>query len=188
MKQPVPKPTKATLARAQADANRLRSKSLLEKLAVSMSGTPDTSVTLRGPVELGATASGVELAKRVPNAPGMGSASIIAQPVSDSSLGSGKADESKPAAGNSTSTGTSANEAPAKTEETPASNGNPSPSPAAAPPEAKTTENQTPAKTEPDKANADPAKAKSTSQDQPANIAPQKKKGKFHVLKKLVPF
>ena len=180
MKQPVPKPTKATMARAEADASRVRSKSLLEKLALSMSGTPDTSVTLRGPVELGAT-SGVELAKRVPNAPGITNASIIASPVSDSSLSSGKADESKPAAGNSTRTATSANEAPAKTEETPASNGNPSPNAAAAPPDAKTTENQTPAKT-------DPAKAKSTSPDQSANTVPQKKKGKFHVLKKLVPF
>jgi len=180
MGQPVPKPTKATLARAQADASRLRSKSFLEKLSLSMSGTPDTSVTLRGPVELGAT-SGVELAKRVPNAPGITNASIVAQPVSDSSLGSGKIDESKPAAGNSNSTGTSVNEAPVKTEETPAANGNPSPNPAAAPPEAKTAENQTPAKT-------DPAKAKSTSQDQSANPAPQKKKGKFHMLKKLVPF
>ncbi len=180
MKQPIPKPTKATLARAQADASRVRSKSLLEKLALSMSGTPDTSVTLRGPVELGAT-SGVELAKRVPNAPGIANASIIASPVSDSSLGSGKADESKPAAGNSTSTGTSANEGPAKTEETPAPSGNPSPNPAAAPPDGKTAENQTPAKTEADK-------AKSTPQDQPANTVPQKKKGKFHVLKKLVPF
>ncbi len=181
MGQPVPKPTKATLARAQADATRVRSKSLLDKLALSMSGTPDTSVTLRGPVELGATASGVELAKRVPNAPGIANASIIASPVSDSSLGSGKTDESKPAAGNSTSTGTSKNEAPAKTEETPSSNDKPSPNPATAAPEAKATENQTPAKT-------DPAKAKSTSQDQPANSAPQKKKGKFHVFKKLVPF
>jgi outer membrane protein assembly factor BamD len=181
MGQPVPKPTKATLARAQADASRVRSKGLLEKLAISMSGTPDTSVTLRGPVELGATASGVELAKRVPNAPGIANASIIAQPVNDSSLGSGKTDESKPAAGNSTSTGTSVNEGPAKTEVTPASNGSPSPNPPAAAPEAKTTENQTPAKT-------DPAKAKSTTQDQSANTAPQKKKGRFHVLKKLVPF
>jgi len=181
MKQPVPKPTKATLARAQADASRVRSKSLLEKLALSMSGTPDTTVTLRGPVELGATASGVELAKRVPSAPGITNASIIAQPVNDSSLGSGKADESKPAAGNSNSPPTSANEGPAKTEETPAANGNPSPNPAAAPPEAKTAESQTPAKTEADK-------AKSTSQDQSANSAPQKKKGRFHVLKKLVPF
>lgn len=180
MGQPVPKPTKATLARARADASRARSKSLLEKLAISMAGTPDTSATLRGPVELGAT-SGIELAKRVPNAPGIANASIIAQPVSDSSLGSGKTDESKPAAGNSNSTGTSASEGPAKTEENPASNGNPSSNPTAAAPQAKTAENQTPAKT-------DPAKAKSTSQDQSGNTASQKKKGRFHVLKKLVPF
>jgi len=183
MKQPVPKPTKATLARAQADASRIHSKSLLEKLAISMAGTPDTSATLRGPVELGATASGIELAKRTPNVPVITNASIIAQPLNDSSLGSGKADDSKPAADNANTSGsTSANEAPAKTEEKPPATANPSASPstAPAPEENKATESQTPAKT-------DPAKAKSTSQDQPANPAPQKKKSRFHILKKIVP-
>jgi len=196
MKQPVPKPTKATLARAQADATLVRSKSLLEKLSISMSGTPDTSATLRGPVELGATASGVEMAKRAPNAPVITNASIIAQPLNDSSLGPGKTDDSKPATDNANNpgsggppdqkAGTSANESTPKTEENvaaPTAAPNPSPGPGStgtAPQENKTAESQTPAKT-------DQAKAKSTSQDQSANPAPQKKKSRFHVLKKIVP-
>jgi outer membrane protein assembly factor BamD len=198
MKQPVPKPTKATLARAQADASRIHSKSLLEKLAISMAGTPDTSATLRGPVELGATASGIELAKRTPNVPVITNASIIAQPLNDSSLGSGKTDDSKPAAGNSASAGTSADEGAPKTEEnTAAPTGNPSPNPTAAPnpsPSPATPgvapqenkENQTPAKTDADKAKS-ASTSTATTQDQSGNTTPQKKKSRFHILKKIVP-
>ena len=197
MKQPVPKPTKATLARAQADASRIHSKSLLDKLALSMSGTPDTSATLRGPVELGATGNGIEMAKRAPNAPVVTNASIIAQPLNDSSLGSGATDASKfatdnpnnPGSGGSPDVkpGTSANEAAPKTEESaapPASNPA-NGSTGAAQPENKAAENPAPAKTETDKAKSASA---STSQDQPANTPTQKKKkSKFHVLKKIVP-
>jgi len=121
------------------------------------------------------------MAKRSPNVPVITNATIVAQPLNDSSLGSGKADASKPAAGNP---GTSANESPAKTEENPAPSGNPAATAApagAAAPEAKTADNQASAKT-------DAAKDKSTSQDQPASATPQKKKSKFHVLKKIVPF
>jgi outer membrane protein assembly factor BamD len=193
MGQPVPKPTKATLARAQADASRIRSKSLLEKLAISMSGTPDYGATLRGPVELGATASGIELARRAPSAPTVTSQSIVAQPVSDSSLGPAKTGDSKQDADNPNNAagaenpghggGTSANESAPKTEENVAAPaGNPSANTTgAAPQENKPAENQTAAKTE-------PGAAKSTSQDQSSNTAPQKKKGKFHILKKIVPF
>jgi len=194
MKQPVPKPTKATLARAQADATRVHSKGLLEKLSLAMAGTPDTSGTLRGPVELGAAASSVEMAKRTPNAPVITNASIIAQPLNDSSLGSGKTDDSKPASDVPNNAGTSANEGAPKTEENPApSTASPTASPsapavgksnadpaAATPQENKAAESQTPTKTEPDK-------AKSNPQDQSPNPAPQKKKGRFHILKKIVP-
>jgi len=187
MKQPVPKPTKATLARAQADASRIHSKSLLEKLAISMSGSPDTSATSRGPVELGATGSGVELAKRAPNVPVITNASIIAQPLTDSSLASGKTDDSKPASGNSSSTGTSANESAPKTEENAAApTNNPSAgTTAATPPESKASEGQTLAKTAQTKADSTSPPA---SQDQSSSTTAQKKKkSKFHVLKKIVP-
>jgi len=192
MKQPDPKPTKATLARAQAVATnvaRARNKSLLEKLAISMSGTPDYSATLRGPVELSGTASGLEMARRTPNAPAITNASIIAQPLNDTSLGSGPTDASKPATGNANSPGTSQGESAPKTEENAASPaGNPGATPTAAaapqenkPQENKTTENQPAAKT-------DTAQAKPTSQDQSRNTPPQKKKSRFHVFKKIVPF
>ena len=187
--QPVPKPTKATLARAQADASRIRSKSLLEKLAISMAGTPDTSATLRGPVELGAPASGLEMAKRTANVPVITNATIVAQPLNDSSLDTPKRDESKPAPGSSS--GTSADESPAKSEENPAPNGNPTAAPngnpAAAPnvapaPESKAADGQTPAKPDQAKANSAPQGQSSSSSSS------QKKKGKFHVFKKIVPF
>jgi hypothetical protein len=137
------------------------------------------------------------MAKRAPNAPVITNASIIAQPLNDSSLGPGKTDDSKPATDNANNpgsggppdqkAGTSANESTPKTEENvaaPTAAPNPSPGPGStgtAPQENKTAESQTPAKT-------DQAKAKSTSQDQSANPAPQKKKSRFHVLKKIVPF
>ena len=214
MGQPVPKPTKATMARAQADASRIRSKSLLEKLAISMSGSPDTSATLRGPVELGGTASGVELAKRMPGTPTVANASIIAQPVSDSSLGSGRPDEAKSAADSSDNNSkTSANESRSTTEEnTSPSMGNQSGAPAqenkqdtsgnqtgtgAKENKAATPSNQTGAVTQENKvassrnqttAKTDEGKANSTTQDQSANATPQKKKGRFHIFKKIVPF
>ena len=46
--QPIPKPTKAILARAQADASRHPHKTPLSKLGGMMSGSPDLSATRRG--------------------------------------------------------------------------------------------------------------------------------------------
>jgi outer membrane protein assembly factor BamD len=185
--QPVPKPTKATLARAQADATRLRSKSMLEKLSMAMAGTPDTSATLRGPVGLHrGQASGVELAKGAPNAPSSPNASIIAQPVGDSSLGSGKADEPKPensnqGAGAGASNTTSAKESAAKPEEnkvTPSTN--------QAAPQAQ--ENKTNSSANQTSAKAGEGDSKSAAQDQSGTPASTKKKGKFHIFKKIIPF
>jgi outer membrane protein assembly factor BamD len=190
--QPVPKPTKATLARAQADASRLRAKSLLGKLATTMSSTPDTSATLRGPVELaGARAGGVELANRVPTAPTLANASIIAQPVGDSSLGSSNADESKPATEN-LNKGSSA-DTPASNSSTSANEG----APKAVENKVTTPSDQSSAKPQENKAApssnqasapAGAEKANSAPQEQSGTPAPKKKKGRFHALKKIVPF
>jgi outer membrane protein assembly factor BamD len=190
--QPIPKPTKATLARAEADATRLRSKSLLQKLSIAMAGTPDTSTALRGPVELGgAQASGIEMARRVPTTT-IPSPSIIAQPVGDSNLTSEKAEEVKPTS-DSSSQGTSAeatNNRPAvsaneSSPKVPGSNANPSGNPSG--PKAQENKanssgsNQASAKAEADKANSAP-------QEQSGTPAQQKKKGRFHALKKIIPF
>jgi outer membrane protein assembly factor BamD len=188
--QPVPKPTKATLARAEADASRLRSKSLLEKLSIAMAGTPDTGATLRGPVELGAgQASGIEMARRVPTTT-IPNASIIAQPVSESNLTSEKAEEVKPAT-DSSYKGTnaeatdnrpaiSANESSPKAL---GSNASPSGNPSG--PKVQETQanssgsNQTSAK-------AEDSNAKSASEDQSGNSTTSKKKGRFHIFKKII--
>ena len=51
--QPIPKPTKAMLARAEADRTHLVREGMFERLTGMMSSAPDTSQTRRGPVELG---------------------------------------------------------------------------------------------------------------------------------------
>ncbi len=90
MHLPIPSPTKATLARAQADAVNRHGRSLFAKFAGVFSSRPDLSSTRHGPVILGKPRpyEGV-VAKAAPTAPASGA--ISAQPVSDSSLKAGKA-------------------------------------------------------------------------------------------------
>jgi outer membrane protein assembly factor BamD len=96
MHQPVPRPTKAMLARAKADQVRHSHRDLFEKLGAMMSSAPDTSATRHGPVRLGGPQSGVELAK---SSAGIASAtpgnSIVVQPLSDATFNAGKAADSK---------------------------------------------------------------------------------------------
>jgi outer membrane protein assembly factor BamD len=174
MREPVPKPTKATLARAQADAARLRSKNLLGKLTTAMASTPDTSATLRGPVRLGAAeASGVEVAKRTPAAPSLPNATIVAEPVGDAGLNSGKAVDSKPAVDNSNKE-TSAN--------TQDNNAN-SPGSASS---SKAPENKVNSSSNESSSKAGESKANPGPQDQSTTGTPPKKKGRFHLLKKII--
>jgi outer membrane protein assembly factor BamD len=174
MGEPVPKPTRATLARAQADTARLRSKSLLGKLSTTMASTPDTSATLRGPVQIGgAPASGVEVAKRAPTGPSLPSASIIAQPVGDAGLSSGKAVESKPAIDDSNK-GASAN----------TQDNNPNPS--ASESSSKAQENKVNSSSNQSSSKAAESNANSAPQEQSGTATPPKKKGRFHLLKKII--
>jgi outer membrane protein assembly factor BamD len=120
--QPIPRPTRAMLARAEADALPRPKRGLFQKLGGLMSSSPDTSATRRGPVRLGASEpTEVEAATTAPvGAPGIGSSTIVVQPVSEQSLKAGKPVEAKPAAGVSA---TPAPESPAPTgsaEKTPA--------------------------------------------------------------------
>lgn len=96
MKQPIPRPTRAVLARAQADAVRRSRRDLFQKLGGMLSSSPDTSATRHGPVRLGGQKPAeVEVAKTpVPETAGN---TIVAQPVSDASLNSGKPVEPKSA-------------------------------------------------------------------------------------------
>jgi len=144
MHQPVPRPTRATLARARADAAQAQHRDLLGKLTGVVSSGPDVSATLHGPVHLGAPPpSEAEMAKTPPGAGGAGSATLVAQPVSDASLNAGKPVDTNSAAAQSSET------SKAKPEDT-------------------------------------SSKAQSsTSSDTPPS---PKKKGRFHVFKKLLPF
>ncbi|MFB3923903.1 MAG: outer membrane protein assembly factor BamD [Terriglobia bacterium] len=87
--QPIPRPTRAMLARAQADAARRPGKDLFQKMGNFLSSGPDTSATRRGPVRLGGPKpSEVEVAKGPEPAPG--ASSIVVQPVGEDSLKAGK--------------------------------------------------------------------------------------------------
>ncbi len=89
MHQPIPRPTRAMLARAQADAARRSGKDLFQKMGGFLSSGPDTSATRRGPVRLGAPKpSEVEVAKAPQPTPG--ASSIVVQPVGEDSLKAGK--------------------------------------------------------------------------------------------------
>jgi len=137
MKEPIPRPTRAMLARAQADASHHVERSTLGTLVGIMSSAPDTSATLFGPVHLGLTSgSGVEAAKVQPSAPAA-TAAIVATPVNEQNLESGK--PAAPAASPNNDSG-------------------------------KATENP------PDKSKTDEA----------APTEPPKRKGHFHILKKIV--
>jgi outer membrane protein assembly factor BamD len=106
MHQPIPKPTKATLARAQADAARHTHMDPIGKLTGGMSSSPDTSATRRGPVDLGPPKPAtVQAAAPQPGATGGGNV-ITVQPVGEEALKGGQPADAKPAgtAAGSTST------------------------------------------------------------------------------------
>jgi outer membrane protein assembly factor BamD len=87
MKQPIPRPTRAMLARAQADASHHVERSWMGTLGGMMSSTPDTSATLFGPVHIGtASGSGIETAKGPQTAAPSVNAAIVATPVNEKSL------------------------------------------------------------------------------------------------------
>jgi outer membrane protein assembly factor BamD len=152
MKVPIPRPTRAMLARAQADASHHVEHSWMDSLGQLISSAPDTSATLFGPVHLGPY-SGIGSGAATGAQTAASSAAIVATPVSEKSLDSAKPAEPP----------TSPNDDSGKPKETP---------PAAGP-------------------SADDGKPKDNnaapSQTEAAKPAvPAKKKGRFHVLKKIV--
>jgi outer membrane protein assembly factor BamD len=109
--QPIPRPTRAVLARAQADAVPRLKRDLFQKLGGFMSSAPDTRATRRGPVRLGSPPpSGVEVARAPAGVPtsGPGATGIVVQPVGDESLKTGTPISSQPGA-SGTATGNPGN-------------------------------------------------------------------------------
>ena len=88
LKHPIPRPTRAILARAEADAAKRTGKDLFQKLGGFLSSSPDVSGTRRGPVRLGSPKPGtVEVASGSPGAPGVGT--LVVQPVGEDAQKSG---------------------------------------------------------------------------------------------------
>lgn len=178
MHKPVPRATKATLARARADrmdAQQIHT-SLMAKIKGEFGGAPDLSATRHGPVLLGPQlpASAVAAQGQTPV-----NAQITVQPVNDNAAPAAPAatppaanppatnpPETKPPASNTAPDGGSATDnAPAAATDEPA---------------AATAANST-AK------DAPKAKAASGSSDDPKGTSSTRKKGKFHFLKKIIP-
>lgn len=136
MKAPVPRPTRAMLARAQADASHHVERDWLSRMQGMISSAPDTSTTLFGPVHVGGSGSTIE-AVTMPAPTAATTTSIIATPTPEKTAESGK-----PVAATATT-----------------------------PSDSDKAKESTPAKAQPDTT-------------KPA--APAKKKGRFHVLKKIV--
>ncbi len=98
--EPIPQPTKAVMARAEADAARSDSRSLLQKALGAFSSGPDYSTTLHGPVVLGSTsqiqAKIAQLDK--PSTPSRAPGEIGVQTGGAASLNSGTPVDPKPQA------------------------------------------------------------------------------------------
>jgi outer membrane protein assembly factor BamD len=95
-KQPIPQPTRAMLARAEADAMRRDNRDIFQKLGSFLSSSPNTSATRHGPVRLGEPPpSEVQVATKP--AGGTGGTSLVVQPVGEESLKAGKPVPASPA-------------------------------------------------------------------------------------------
>jgi outer membrane protein assembly factor BamD len=90
MKAPIPNPTRAMLARAQADASHHVERGWLGKMGELMSSAPDTSATLFGPVHLGAPSGGGSEAAKGPQTAPPVNAAIVATPVNEKILETAK--------------------------------------------------------------------------------------------------
>jgi outer membrane protein assembly factor BamD len=88
--QPIPRATKAMLARAEADQSHVGHQGFFERLSGMVSSAPDVRMTRRGPVELGGPTK-PEVAVKVPERPaGTGGTGVVVSPVGESSLQTGQ--------------------------------------------------------------------------------------------------
>ena len=96
--QPLPRPTRAALARARADALHNTNLSLMQKVMGTFSSAPNFSATRHGPVILTNPSNNPVMMAKNPPASGDSANAISIQPVDESALKSGKsADPAGPA-------------------------------------------------------------------------------------------
>jgi outer membrane protein assembly factor BamD len=169
MRKPVPRASKATLARARADrvnARRVHT-TLIAKARGELSGAPDLSATRHGPVRLGPQVPSAVQAAQTQRGPI--NAQIAVQPVTNNPAPAAPAVKPKPSPAEPAAAGAAPNRgAPAPNTSAPRDNGGAA---AAVSNQAKPTSQAK------DSSNGDPASTPSSG----------KKKGKFHFLWKIVP-
>jgi len=216
LEQPVPKPTKATLARARADQATQKHvhHSLVARAEGLITSSPDLSATRHGPV-IPSTHTAALAQVNKGQTPGPGTANIAVQPLSDSSPAGSSAPNSGTAPpGSAVNSNGAAAPAPASAppesaaahatppaEPPTAASASSEPEPSAAAPAAAATGSGTPeSEAGPEPASttqsqgaekSDPPKASASdkkSKDSDANSSTTAKKSKFHFLKKIVPF
>ena len=90
MKAPVPRPTRAMVARAQADASHHVDRDWLSRLGGMFSAAPDTSATLYGPVHIGGIPAAATESAKGPQTAAPPATTIVATPVNEKSLETGK--------------------------------------------------------------------------------------------------
>ncbi|MGH9378530.1 MAG: outer membrane protein assembly factor BamD [Terriglobia bacterium] len=107
---PIPAPTKAVLARAEADATRRDHRSIFRQAVGAFSSSPDYSTTLHGPVVLGSQNQiQAQIAKLGnPHAVSKTSSSISVQTAGAASLNSGTAVDPKPSSSGTAASSSSA--------------------------------------------------------------------------------
>ena len=191
MHKPVPKPTKATLARARADrviAKRTKQTMMARVQGLFTSG-PDLSATRHGPVHLGEHPPPVEQAQTQGAA---GTGTIAVQPLSDSSspastpapkTSSSPPESTPPAA----SPAAGASPAPKSSDPGSAKSAGTTTGTDKSGAAATTPANKTAKSSDSGKGKSDQSSSASPS-DPPKNTSDPPKKGKLHFLKKLVPF
>ena len=188
MHKPIPKASKATLARARADrsVSKQQKRTLVARLEGTFTSSPDLSATRHGPVHIGERpASGAQQAQGQNGAAGAGS--IAVQPLSDSRSGaSSPAAAANPAGASSPAPNAAATaSSPEQPTKAPAASGaqpaatNAQPNAGGAKDAAATKKSDQAGKSK---------KSDQSSQTDPADSASDPpKKGKFHFLKKLIP-
>jgi outer membrane protein assembly factor BamD len=96
LKAPIPRPTRAMLARARADATHKVDENWITKTREILSSAPNTTATLYGPVHLGKAGSGIDTS--APLGPATPGSTIQATPLGEKSSPSAQAGGSGTAA------------------------------------------------------------------------------------------
>lgn len=190
MHKPVPKATKATLARARADritAQRVHF-SLIAKAKGELTGAPDLSATRHGPVHLGQRPTGGVETAQAQSSPR--NADIAVQPVPDSAAPAAASGTNAPASSPPASSNPPSASNPPSNEPAPSASA-PSSSSSSTAPSAGNSDSAAAAASSSSKSGPSAkVSTKSSDDTDPAgssSSSSKKKKGKLHFLKKIVP-